>query len=67
MRFCVLSNLEAIIHIKQYQTAVQLWKAFSYVSDVASSHYMLNLIECELSISSIGVEGIAQFFLSFLN
>ena len=63
MRFCVLSKHETIIHIKQYQTAVQLWKTSSYVSHVASSHYMLNLIECNFSISSIGDKGIDHFII----
>ena len=61
MRFCVLSKHETIIHIKQYQTAVQLWKASSYVSHVASSHYILNLIE--FSISGIGDKGIDHFII----
>ena len=61
MRFCVLSKHETIIHIKQYQTAVQLWKTSSYVSHVASSHYILHLIE--FSISGIGDKGIDHFII----
>ena len=61
MRFCVLSKHEAIIHIKQYQTAVLLWKTSSYVSHVVSSQYILNLIE--FSISGIGDKGIDHFII----